>query len=71
MVTPLDQALCDELRRLHALRQELTGQCQGLEHELHVARQVDRLLQTQIGALETYLGTCGAAIPALEGPTHG
>jgi hypothetical protein len=72
-MTPLDQALCAELRTLTTLRAELAGQRQGLEHELHVAAQVDRQLATQVEALTCYLLTCGpdvqAAVAALGG-TH-
>ena len=74
-MTALDQAICDELRTLHAVRQELAGQRAGLENEVHVAQQTERLLTRQIEALQSYLGACGVAMPAdlraPEGPTHG
>ena len=72
-MTPLDQALCDELRTLTTRRAALAGQRQGLENELHVCRQTERLLATQYEALTHYLLTCGADVQAAVaaiGGTH-
>jgi hypothetical protein len=63
-MTHLDAQICHVLHTLRTLRQELAGQRQSLEFELHVARQTEGRLTQQIDALTAYLVTGGPDVQA-------